>query len=203
MFGLLQCFLLYTLCKVRAQPRINPIDSGGDTDLGKVVETQQKFTDHLTTIISFLQVLLSLETTFPEIPWPAALKAQFSAFAIVNLDLSFVNAADCMVDFSHYNQLVLKIGAPFLMSVLVLVNFLLCIPCVKTYQRNALGRRFFAVFLMIIFLAYPSMTSHTLSTFRCSDFDDGYRFIGHYAPNIHQARIKCNEGLIRSAVSTQ
>jgi hypothetical protein len=131
-------------------------------------------------VISYLQVISGMSVTFKDI-LPAFFIQLRQVFSILALD--FVNILDfgCALDAqNHFASLLLSTCLPILAcTILFSTNAFLQWKLAK--NDNLLRQEFknatFTVFLVIMFLVYPSCSNRILATFSCRPLDDGTSII--------------------------
>ena len=145
-------------------------------------EPQHDFTYKLKIFLSFLQVATNLGTNL-NIVWPTTYVNFLLFFDVSNFDFALSSAvsADCIGVVNYYSKYVAIVLAPaviLLFTVLfyLLPNYLEWGPFrSKTLQERQRGKmNFWRLFLYLLFLVYPSVSSTVLRLYVCTEIDGSY-----------------------------
>ena len=142
-------------------------------------EPQHDFTYKLKIFLSFLQVATNLGTNL-NIVWPTTYVNFLLFFDVSNFDFALSSAvsADCIGAVNYYSKYVAIISAPAVILVFTVVFYLL--PNYlewgpfrsKTLQERQRGKmNFWRLFLYLLFLVYPSVSSTVLRLYVCQEIE--------------------------------
>ena len=143
------------------------------------------YMDLTTIMISFLQVLSAVTTTYSSVDWPESFRTTSEPFGVVNLDVSFVlPLADCSLSLDYGTKLLLHIFTPVAIVMSIKLAEFAAIsrancrsrknpePKKKKKERmsaqKGLGDR---IAITLVFLVYPSMTTRIMQMWRCDDIE--------------------------------
>ena len=166
---------------VNAMERVDPARINFHVRYGPP-EPQHDFTYKLKIFLSFLQVATNLGTNL-NIVWPTVYVNFLLFFDVANFDfaLSSAASADCIGIVNYYNEYVVICLAPavilaFTVLFYLLPNYLECGPFrSKTLQERQRGKmNFWRLFLYLLFLVYPAVSSTVLRLYVCRQIDDQY-----------------------------
>ena len=127
-------------------------------------------------VVGFIQVVSGMSATFREV-LPPFFRQLRDVFAVLALD--FINIFDFGCTLSaqnHYTSLLLSTLVPLgFLLVLLLIHAMLAKFVAKQdlLLRSELRITTFTIFLVVLFLVYPSCSNKVLATFSCRTMDDG------------------------------
>ena len=143
------------------------------------------YMDLTTIMISFLQVLSAVTTTYSSVDWPESFRTTSEPFGVVNLDVSFVlPLADCSLSLDYGTKLLLHIFTPVAIVISIKLAEFAAISRANCHSRKnpepkkkkkermsaqkGLGDR---IAITLVFLVYPSMTTRIMQMWRCDDIE--------------------------------
>jgi hypothetical protein len=139
------------------------------------------FTYKLKIFVGFIQIVSALGSGL-DIQWPNTFKEFVSYFDIINMDflLSNVTSADCLFSSDvYYTQFTATVVAPMAILFCSVVFVLLpkyfeclCFKHSTVQERARSTMKFWKLFLYLLFLIYPSVSSTVLRHFVCKQIDD-------------------------------
>ena len=157
------------------------------------------YVDLTTIMISFLQVLSAVTTTYSSVDWPESFRSTSEPLGVVNLDISFVlPLADCSLSLDYGTKLLLHIFTP--VAIVVAIK---CAECAaiqmsrcrrrrrssgsgtntkekeeeRTAAQKGMGDR---IALTLVLLVYPSMTTRIMQMWRCDEIEGTYYLEADY-----------------------
>jgi len=139
------------------------------------------FTYKLKIFLGFLQVVTNISSGL-EILWPNTFKDFILLFDVVNLDflLSNVTSAQCLFNADYYyDKFVFVVTAPIGLLLATVMFILLpkyfeclCFKHSTVQERARSNMKFWKLFLYLLFLIYPNVSSTVLRHFVCKQIDD-------------------------------
>ena len=118
-------------------------------------------------------------TELANISYPAVYQKFLDALNVVNLDLSWILSAGCIVDVDFHDRLLMSTISP-----IVAVLFLGCTyaaavrihsGALETLQN--VRHKHVSLVLLLTFFVYSSVSSVLFSTFACEVLDDGKNYL--------------------------
>jgi len=139
------------------------------------------FTYKLKIFLGFLQVVTNISSGL-EIQWPNTFKDFVLLFDVVNMDflLSNVTSAQCLFSYDfYYKKFTFVVVAPVALLLVTVVFILLpkyfeclCFKHATVQERARSTMKFWKLFLYLLFLIYPNVSSTVLRHFVCKQIDD-------------------------------
>jgi len=128
-------------------------------------------------ILSFFQVLGGIARTFSSI-YPPILYSVISVYTAISAEVFYNIDFGCIAQSNHYLSLVLNIVAPLVaifvvFAIHVVLEWRIVRAGGNEHDVYHLRASSYGLFLFILFLVYPGVSSTVLITFSCTSFDDG------------------------------
>lgn len=150
------------------------------------------FTYKLKIALGFAQIVTNLATGL-EIQWPNTFQEFMLWLQVLNFDFILLqgSSSDCVSSFGYYRRYILVAMAPIIIFVLISVFYLLPryfgIACFKRMSATARIRsqiNFWKMFLYLLFLIYPAISSSVLRLYVCKQ-------IGNTSYLLADLRVQC------------
>ena len=123
-------------------------------------------------MLCYVQILISLSSSMPHVPWPNSFLTMTSIFRFVNLDiLSFFQMSSCEFGLSFNENFIIHMTIPFVISISILSAYLMTLLLKKTQSKHEQMHRFASAAKIGIFsitLVYPGVTTKVFKVLLCS-----------------------------------
>lgn len=142
------------------------------------------FTYKLKIFLTFIQLSTMISSGL-DIQWPSEYKKFLTYFEFANMDylLSQVTSAECVDGMGYYSKFGIIVSSPILIFLLIFLFYLLPreldLCCFKNQSIQARRRakiNFWRMFLYLLFLIYPTVSSTVLRHYVCREFD-GFSYL--------------------------
>jgi hypothetical protein len=141
------------------------------------------FTYTLKIFLGFLQIVTSVSSGL-DMQWPSTYKTFMGYFGVVNIDalLGAVTSSDCIGNVTYYERYLFITIAPIAAFVAVMIFYkipfyfdIACFRHSSQQEKTRAKMKFWKLFLYILFLIYPGVSSTILRLYICKDIDgQGY-----------------------------
>jgi hypothetical protein len=138
----------------------------------------------LKILLTFLQIVTNVASSI-EIQWPSVFKSFLLYFNVVNFDfiLSDVTSSDCFQDVTYYRKYLIIVLVPIIILVTMMIFYVipLYFQCFcwryQSIRAIMLSKiRAWKIFLYLLFLLYPGVSSTVLRLYVCTEVD-GARYL--------------------------
>jgi len=158
-------------------------DPLANINLASPAPVKDDLTHKLKIFLGFLQIMTNISSGL-DMQWPATFKSFMTYFSVVNFDfiLSSVTSSDCIGGITYYRKYLIITLVPIAIFFLVMIfwriphYFDLCCFRHATVQSKMRSKmKFWKLFLYVLFLIYPGVSSTVLRLYICKDIDgQGY-----------------------------
>lgn len=118
------------------------------------------------------------------ITYPNIYQGFLDAIDVVNLDLGWVLQAECLINVTFHDRLILSTMGPLLGLAVIWAAYAvarrrhLCSEGPLSWTSlAAVNQKYLSMVLLLTFVVYSSTSSIIFQTFACDPLDDGYRYL--------------------------
>lgn len=114
------------------------------------------------------------------VTYPSVYETFVSHINVVNLNMSWILSAGCLIDTNFYDSLLLSTIVPLVILALVAISRMVASgrsPVDDRMARSQIHRRHASILLWVSFLVYSTVSSNILQTFACDHIDNGMSFL--------------------------
>ena len=133
---------------------------------------RNKIIAQINILVTFVQILSSMQTTYNGIPWPSAFLSFTMPLSVINLDLvGLFGARFCSMAVSFSYKFIVHMAIPPILAVGILFAYLISRiikpPKTKELIAHRKAQTFKLLIAMILFM-YPGLATRCFQLFKCS-----------------------------------
>merc|ERR1711865_1025628 len=126
-------------------------------------------------LLTFLQILSSINTTYNGIPWPLAFLTFVIPLGAINLNLvGLFGASFCSMSVPFASKFIVHMAMPPMLAIGIFLAYVISKICKPHTTEELIAHRkaqTFKLLIAMILFMYPGLATRCFQMFKCSEFD--------------------------------